>query len=121
MTAIPSIAEADAAMEAERSMLTGLLGAAGIADILDALDSTLTSDPAALASALEKREREATSRCAHRIKGGFSSLGATRLCALLAKLEADARTADWNDIEALHGEAMNEFERVVGRINSTWR
>ena len=121
MTSIPSISESDAAMEAERAMLVSLLGPSGVGDILEAVDSTLVTDPAALANAIAQRERIATSRCAHRIKGGFSSLGAKRLCAMLANLEKEAHTSSWTEVEAMHAEAMAEFDRVVNRLNTTWR
>jgi PAS domain S-box-containing protein len=83
-----------------------------LAEVLAAFRRTCEEDSAALQQAVAARDAEEARRCAHRIGGASSMVGALGLAAACASVEQACRAADW---EALPG-AMQAFERERGKV-----
>ena len=64
-------------------------------------------DAQSLRIAIASRQTDAIARFAHRIKGAAAAIGAARLTAACAQVEASAKRTDWPGIFA----GMEEFER----------
>ncbi len=69
-------------------------------------------DAQSLRIAIASRQTEAIARFAHRIKGAAAAIGAARLTAACAQVEASAKRTDWPGIFA----GMEEFERDMTEL-----
>lgn len=73
-------------------------------------------DAAALEAALERRERVALARAAHRISGASHAMGAMQLSAACTELENCAGKADWDRLRGLVqriGRCCEDLDRYV--------
>ena len=66
----------------------------------------------ALSAAIEARDAERIAGVAHRVKGSSGNVGAERLSALCASLEADGRAGVVDDMAERRSAIEEEFSRV---------
>lgn len=121
MPEVPDVSDADAAMRSTHEELVGLLGTEGLGTVLAALDGSIGTDREAFERAVASGTMPDIAALAHRMKGGFSSLGAVRLTAMLKEVELAARASDGSTVEQWAPQALTELERVLGIIDREWR
>jgi HPt (histidine-containing phosphotransfer) domain-containing protein len=63
-------------------------------------------------SGLAQHDTNATARAAHSLKGSASNLGANRLAAECARLEQNAKSAEWTTADIQLQEIKAQLERV---------
>lgn len=82
-----------------------------VQELLDLFGEGLDEAVATIARAIDRDDREALGRAAHRLRGEAATLGFTGLAERLQQLESQATTLDPAGLKALRGELFNEAGR----------
>jgi HPt (histidine-containing phosphotransfer) domain-containing protein len=89
-----------------------------IHDLLALFASDLRARSPLVTTAAAGRDGRALASLAHALKGSASNLGARRLAAVLARIEAAAKAGDWHGVDSATGEiepAAAAFHEAAGK------
>ena len=89
-----------------------------IREILETYAEDLVVNLTALRAATGSRDRRATARVAHSMKGASANVGAGPMLSLCAALEGASPTAPWDELEALTRSVHDEAARVSAHVRS---